>query len=81
MKQNIIRYEKKRTIQFLIVSFLLYLLSRQSLKVENGQFERQYSRIYTGLVLILVAILFLVIISLAWKIINSIFKHNQSSER
>ncbi len=80
MKQNIIRHKTKRTIQFLVVSLLLYLLSRQSLKVENGQFERQYSRIYAGLVLILVAILFLVIISLAGKIIKSMFKRNQSSE-
>ncbi len=79
MKQNIIRHEKQSAIQLFIVGLLLYLLGRQSLKVENGQFERQYSIIYTSLVLGIITVLLLVLIILAWKVVRFLFKRDESS--
>ena len=61
MQRNIIRHKKRQIIQLLIVSSLLYLLGRQSLQVENGQFERQYSRIYTTVVFALAIVLLLIL--------------------
>lgn len=78
MRQNIIRHEKKHTIQWLVVGLLLYLLGRQSLKVENGQFERQYSVIYTSLVLGIITVFFLMVVILAWKIIQALLKRDES---
>lgn len=78
MKQNIIRHEKRGAIQLFIVTLLLYLLGRQSLKVENGQFERQYSIIYTSLVLGLITILLLVVIVLVRKVVRSVFKPDKT---
>ena len=78
MKQNIIRHEKKYTIQWLVVGLLFYLLGHQSLKVENGQFERQYSIIYTSLVLGLITILLLVVIVLVRKVVRSVFKPDKT---
>ena len=74
MKPNIIRHEKQGAIQLFIVALLLYLLGRQSLKVENGQFERQYSIIYTSLVLGIITILLLVVIVLVRKVVRSLSK-------
>ncbi|MGB0388319.1 MAG: hypothetical protein ACPGWR_26165 [Ardenticatenaceae bacterium] len=51
----------------LLIGALLYLLGRQSLKVENGQFEREYSRIYTTLVLGIGSLLLLIIVMLLWR--------------
>ena len=68
MQRNIIRHKKRQIIQLLIVSSLLYLLGRQSLQVENGQFERQYSRIYTTVVFALaIGLLLIVMIIIARK--------------
>jgi len=78
MKQNLIRQEKPWTIQLFIIGLLLYLLGHQSLKVENSQFERQYSIIYTSLVLGLITVLLLLVIVLAWKVVLSLLKRDEA---
>ena len=74
MKKEMIPHTKRLAIHSFVVAALFYLLGRQSLKVENGQFERQYSRIYTTLVLSIISVLLLIAVMLLWRGVRSFFR-------
>jgi hypothetical protein len=78
MREQELAKTMRRGKESLIIGALLYLLGRLSLKVENGQFEREYSRVYGGLVLGIAIVLGLLLLVLLWSGISTLFRHNES---
>lgn len=53
--------------RFLVAGALLLLLGRTALRVEDGQFTREYSRLYTVIVLLVGLVLLLLVGVGLWK--------------